>query len=140
MLLVYVPASPYSCLFVYPPMSCCKCNRSGCCRNCSCLKSGRTCQGCLPQRLSVTAPMATSRHRNRRLLTPTSHPTSIHRSTVQICSPRHLLNWQSLQRPDVTTLQPHPYIPLQPYSSLTLRGVPVVKKRSARESTPPTRR
>ena len=32
-------------------MSCCRCNRSGRCRNCSCAKSGKTCQGCLPQRL-----------------------------------------------------------------------------------------
>ena len=32
-------------------MSCCKCNRTGRCRNCSCVKAGRPCQGCLPQRL-----------------------------------------------------------------------------------------
>ena len=32
-------------------MSCCRCNRSGRCRNCFCVKSGRTCQGCLPLRL-----------------------------------------------------------------------------------------
>ena len=94
---------------------------------------------------SVTAPMAANRHRNRRLLTPTSHPTSIHRSTTQICYPRHLLKCQSPQRPDVTTLQPvlvswRGRISLQPHSSLTLRGVPVAAKRSARESTPPTRR
>ena len=36
-------------------MSCCKCNRSGRCRNCSCVKSGRTCQGCHPQRLGNCA-------------------------------------------------------------------------------------
>ena len=30
---------------------CCRCNRSGCCQNCLCVKSGRVCQGCLPQRL-----------------------------------------------------------------------------------------
>ena len=45
-------------------MSCCKCNRSGRCRNCSCVKSGRTCQGCLPQRLghctNVTLPLQRS--------------------------------------------------------------------------------
>ena len=29
----------------------CRCNRSGRCRNCSCAKGGRTCQGCLPKRL-----------------------------------------------------------------------------------------
>ena len=32
-------------------MTCCRCNRSGRCRNCSCVKSGTPCQGCLPQRL-----------------------------------------------------------------------------------------
>ena len=41
-------------------MSCCKCNRSGRCRNCSCVKGGKICQGCLPQRLghcaNVTPP------------------------------------------------------------------------------------
>lgn len=30
---------------------CCKCNRSGHCRNCACVKAGRLCQGCLPGRL-----------------------------------------------------------------------------------------
>ena len=42
-------------------MSCCKCNRSGRCRNCSCVKGGKICQGCLPQRLghcaNVTPPL-----------------------------------------------------------------------------------
>ena len=32
-------------------MACCRCNRSGRCQNCLCVKSGRPCQGCLPQRL-----------------------------------------------------------------------------------------
>lgn len=32
-------------------MTCCKCNRSGRCQNCSCVKRGQPCQGCLPQRL-----------------------------------------------------------------------------------------
>ena len=31
-------------------MSCCRCNRSGRCKNCSCTKSGKPCRGCLPQR------------------------------------------------------------------------------------------
>ena len=30
-------------------MACCRCNRSGRCQNCLCVKSGRLCQGCLPQ-------------------------------------------------------------------------------------------
>ena len=32
-------------------MACCRCNRSGRCQNCLCVKSGRACQSCLPQRL-----------------------------------------------------------------------------------------
>ena len=36
-------------------MSCCKCNRTGRCINCSCVKGGRACQGCLPQRLGNCA-------------------------------------------------------------------------------------
>ena len=32
-------------------MTCCRCNRSGRCINCFCVKNGRPCQGCLPQRL-----------------------------------------------------------------------------------------
>ena len=30
---------------------CCSCNSSGRCRNCSCVKAGRTCSTCLPSRL-----------------------------------------------------------------------------------------
>ena len=32
-------------------MTCCRCNCSGRCRNCSCVRAGKICQGCLPQRL-----------------------------------------------------------------------------------------
>ena len=32
-------------------MACCRCNRSGRCQNCSCVKNGSMCRGCLPQRL-----------------------------------------------------------------------------------------
>jgi hypothetical protein len=31
-------------------MVCCRCNRSGKCKNCSCVKQGRPCCGCLPGR------------------------------------------------------------------------------------------
>ena len=31
--------------------ACCRCNASGKCRTCCCIKSGKSCQGCLPQRL-----------------------------------------------------------------------------------------
>ena len=32
-------------------MTCCKCNRTGRCRNCLCVRNGQACQNCLPQRL-----------------------------------------------------------------------------------------
>ena len=32
-------------------MTCCKCNKTGRCRNCSCVKAGIHCQSCLPSRL-----------------------------------------------------------------------------------------
>ena len=32
-------------------MTCCRCNRSGSCRNCSCVKNGQNCTNCLPGRL-----------------------------------------------------------------------------------------
>lgn len=32
-------------------MTCCRCNRTGRCRNCSCVKASKHCQSCLPSRL-----------------------------------------------------------------------------------------
>ena len=32
-------------------MPCCKCNKTGRCRNCACVKAGKSCQNCLPSRL-----------------------------------------------------------------------------------------
>ena len=32
-------------------MSCCRCNRTGSCRTCSCFKDGRKCNSCLPRKL-----------------------------------------------------------------------------------------
>lgn len=32
-------------------MTCCRCNRTGRCQNCTCVKRGQPCQNCLPQRL-----------------------------------------------------------------------------------------
>ena len=32
-------------------MTCCRCNRSGICRNCSCVRDGKECTSCLPKRL-----------------------------------------------------------------------------------------
>ena len=32
-------------------MTCCRCNRTGHCQNCSCIKRGQSCQSCLTQRM-----------------------------------------------------------------------------------------
>ena len=32
-------------------MVCCRCNKTGRCRNCSCVKAGKSCRSCLPIRL-----------------------------------------------------------------------------------------
>ena len=55
-------------------MSCCRCNRSGRCRYCSCVKSGRTCQGCLPEQLGNCKNISQS---TQRLLSESDHPPSI---------------------------------------------------------------
>ena len=57
-------------------MSCCRCNRSGRCRNCSCVKNGIFCQGCLPQRLGncSNTTMLTS---NQEQQPPRSEQTSV---------------------------------------------------------------
>ena len=36
-------------------MTCCRCNRTGRCQNCACVKRGQPCQSCLPQRLGNCA-------------------------------------------------------------------------------------
>ena len=41
--------------------ACCRCNRTGRCQNCSCVKNGRACRGCLPQRLSNCVNTAQTR-------------------------------------------------------------------------------
>lgn len=33
-------------------MTCCRCNRTGSCKNCSCKKEGRKCDNCLPGKLN----------------------------------------------------------------------------------------
>ena len=85
-------------------MSCCKCNRSGRCRNCSCVKSGRICQGCLPQRLghctNATVPLQRS-----------SSETST-ASTVDEAPPEVILSHSSdedeVSRPSIDVTLPSP--------------------------------
>ena len=40
-------------------MPCCRCNRSGFCKRCVCVKEGRPCAGCLPRRLGHCQNSAT---------------------------------------------------------------------------------
>ena len=72
-------------------MPCCKCNCSGHCRNCSCIKDGGTCQGCLPQSLGNCA--------NVQILQP---QPSQHSSAGLDYSP------SSLQSPQDAATQPPP--------------------------------
>ena len=41
--------------------ACCRCNRTGRCQNCSCVKNGGVCRGCLPQRLGNCVNTAQTR-------------------------------------------------------------------------------
>ena len=41
-------------------MPCCRCNRSGFCKRCVCVKEGRPCAGCLPGRLGHCQNSATA--------------------------------------------------------------------------------
>ena len=41
-------------------MPCCRCNRSGSCRGCSCVKKGEACTNCLPSRLGNCLQLAFS--------------------------------------------------------------------------------
>ena len=97
-------------------MTCCRCNRTGRCLNCSCVKSGRPCQSCLPQRLencantvqtqpSPPAPVDTSTQPLFPLPTPNRVP-----ETPLSCLP-----------PSTTVLDtsPKPSSPLQQSSPLT---------------------
>ena len=50
---------------LFPPMlhrplivACCRCNRSGCCQNCLCVKNGRPCQGCGWRTVSILTNLA----------------------------------------------------------------------------------
>ena len=138
-------------------MSCCRCNRSGRCRYCSCVKSGRTCQGCLPEQLGNCKNISQS---TQRLLSGSDHPPSILLSSQNVTTiPEiptasiadqtmpldHTLSQSLEARPsvvDVTWPSPPPPPPPPPpiYNLLTFRGVPVVVKCSARESTQPMKK
>ena len=60
-------------------MVCCKCNRTGLCRGCACVKAGRSCVNCLPGKLgncanatpNVSMPSSSTRTTHT-ILTPTS--------------------------------------------------------------------
>ena len=54
-------------------MACCRCNRTGRCRNCLCVKNGKPCQGCLPQQLGNCANTVRTQP-SQAALTRLSHP------------------------------------------------------------------
>lgn len=78
-------------------MACCKCNRTGRCQNCRCVKSGRLCQGCLPQRLGSCVN--------------TAHTPSPDVTDTDIASPSQPQNSTSTQ-PSMVPTSPQPPNPL----------------------------
>ena len=81
--------------------SCCRCNKSGKCRNCACVKANRCCTNCLPGRLGhcgnapATAPL-------------TSHATATPPALTTILSP---IVTDTPLVPPSTTCPPDPPLP-----------------------------
>ena len=59
-------------------MVCCRCNKSGYCRNCACIRAGKSCQGCLSSRLNKCSniSLATRTPTNPPQAPPTPVPMS----------------------------------------------------------------
>ena len=61
-------------------MACCKCNRSGLCKGCACVRAGKSCMNCLPSKLGTcrntfTAASEVSTTRSSNQPTPATPPT-----------------------------------------------------------------
>ena len=56
-------------------VNCCRCNRTGSCRNCACVKAGRSCQSCLPSRLGHCLNDTGSSSPDQPSGTPTTTPS-----------------------------------------------------------------
>ena len=81
-------------------MSCCRCNRSGRCANCSCVKGGRPCQGCLPQRLGNCL---------NTLYSQPTHPTQTeHQVTTSGSTLRSDIDEAAVEQPATPSTADHP--------------------------------
>lgn len=73
-------------------MACCRCNRTGSCRNCRCVKTGNPCQGCLPQRLgkcvnTVHSPPSEAPDEPTTSLSPTDGSTPMSDTSSSLTPP-----------------------------------------------------
>ena len=92
-------------------MACCRCNRTGRCRNCACVKAGNPCQNCLPGRLGQclnTEPTV----RPEPTASPTASPTAPYFELITQPPPAN-------PAPSLTPPPPPPLPPPLPRTSAT---------------------
>lgn len=99
-------------------MVCCRCNRTGRCLNCSCVKGGRACESCLPRRLghcvnttqitppsqADAAPPQASSASIPGLPTPSDSTLSAPLNTLPLLSPEQLATLSASFSTDLSTL------------------------------------
>ena len=95
-------------------IACCRCNCSGRCQNCLCVKSGRPCQGCLPQRLGKCVNTVRTPLSQVTDMAPLSPQNSMPRSSSSSPPPPDscLALLRSLYR--LLSIYPSPFIPPRP--------------------------
>ncbi len=85
-------------------MPCCKCNRTGSCRRCACVKAGRSCTSCLPTNLGTCLnPSIVPKAQNATEYTISNPQTSL---ALQLTSTDH-----DPDEPEVDALPPYKPIP-----------------------------
>ena len=67
---------PLSFFFSIKMVLCCRCNRTGQCRGCACVKAGNLCSNCLPSRLGSCSNVSPAINANT---TPTLHANTMNR-------------------------------------------------------------
>ena len=89
-------------------MTCCKCNRTGRCLNCSCVKRGQPCLSCLPQRLGNCANTGqirpSSQSASTDLLSTQPYPGSSMVNSVPKTPPPHPPSLTTLATPATPAL------------------------------------
>ena len=91
-------------------MTCCKCNRTGRCRSCSCVKRGFPCQGCQPMRLgnceNANPSQTPSTSEEPVTLTSNLTQSSEYRSTDSylVESPEDSIDTAIISQPPITSL------------------------------------